>query len=286
MRWQEGRESDNVEDERGVSGPVMAVGGLGTLVIVILGLLFGADPAQLLRQVQQANPPQAQGGGGGANAPLSPEDQQMGKFVKRILADTEDVWTDIFQREGRQYVPPKLVLFSGSTRSACGMADAAVGPFYCPGDQKVFLDTSFFQLMAERFHESGDFARAYVIAHEIGHHVQKLRGDSDRIDAARGRVSKAELNRLSVQLELQADFYAGVWAYHINKTKPGTLEAGDIEGALHAAKEIGDDALQKQAQGYVVPDSFTHGTSAQRQYWLRKGLETGDVRQGDTSQVR
>jgi uncharacterized protein len=285
MRWEEGRESENVEDQRGMSGPVMAVGGLGTLVIIILGLIFGADPAQLLRQVQQANPGPA-AGGGGENRPLSAEEQQSGKFVSRILADTEDVWTDLFQREGRQYVRPKLVLFSGSTRSACGTADAAVGPFYCPGDQEVYLDTSFFQLMAEQFQSSGDFARAYVIAHEIGHHVQKLRGDSDRIDAARGRASKTEINRLSVQLELQADFYAGVWAYHINKKKPGTLEAGDVDGALKAAKAIGDDALQKKAQGYVVPDSFTHGTSEQRQYWLRKGLETGDVRQGDTSQPR
>ena len=285
MRWQEGRESDNAEDQRGVSGPALAVGGLGTVVIIVLGLLFGADPAQLLRQVQQGN--QGPGGpGGGPQRPPSAEDQQSGKFVKRILADTEDVWTDLFEREGQRYVRPKLVLYSGQTRSACGTADAAVGPFYCPGDQEVYLDTSFFELMAKQFHESGDFARAYVIAHEIGHHVQKLRGDSNRINAARGRVSKAELNRLSVQLELQADFYAGVWAYHINKKKPGTLEAGDIDGALRAAKAIGDDALQKRAQGYVVPDSFTHGTSEQRQYWLRKGLETGDVRQGDTTQSR
>ena len=185
---------------------------------------IGADPAQLLRQVQQGNQGRA-GPGGGPPRPPSAEDQQSGKFVKRILADTEDVWTDLFQQEGRQYVRPKLVLYSGQTRSACGTADSAVGPFYCPGDQEVYLDTSFFELMAQQFHESGDFARAYVIAHEIGHHVQKLRGDSNRIDAARGRVSKAELNRLSVQLELQADFYAGVWAYHINKKKPGTLEA-------------------------------------------------------------
>lgn len=285
MRWQEGRESDNVEDQRGVSAPAMAIGGLGTVVIIVLGLLFGADPAQLLRQVQQGKQGPA-GPGGGPPRPPSAEDQQSGKFVKRILADTEDVWTDLFEREGQRYVRPKLVLYSGQTRSACGTADAAVGPFYCPGDQEVYLDTSFFELMAQQFHESGDFARAYVIAHEIGHHVQKLRGDSNRIDAARGRVSKAELNRLSVQLELQADFYAGVWAYHINKKKPGTLEAGDIDGALRAAKAIGDDALQKRAQGYVVPDSFTHGTSEQRQYWLRKGLETGDVRQGDTTQSR
>ncbi len=286
MRWQEGRESDNVDDQRGVSGPAMAIGGFGTLVVVILGLLFGADPAQLLRQVQQpGNAGPAAGGDGGPQRPLSPEEQHMKKFVSRILADTEDVWTEIFQQEGRQYVRPKLVMFSGRTQSACGTADSAVGPFYCPADQEVYLDTSFFQVMTEKFQESGDFARAYVIAHEIGHHVQRLRGDSNRIDAARGRVSKVEQNRLSVQLELQADFYAGVWANQINK-KRSVLEAGDVEGAMNAASKIGDDALQKQAQGYVVPDSFTHGTSAQRMYWFRKGLETGDVRQGDTTRSR
>ncbi len=288
MRWQGGRESENVEDKRRVSGPVMAVGGLGTLLIVILGLVFGADPAKLLNQVQQANQqaqPQGGGGGGEANRPLTPEEEEAGKFVRTILADTEDVWTDLFAQEGLTYEVPKLVLFSKSTRSACGMASSAVGPFYCPADGKVFLDTSFFQQMADQFGSPGEFARAYVIAHEIGHHVQNLRGVTRKVDSQRGRLSKAEMNQLSVRLELQADFYAGAWAHHINKRRR-VLEAGDVEGALKAASAIGDDALQKAAQGYVVPDSFTHGTSAQRMYWFRKGLETGDVSQGDTFKVR
>ena len=283
MRWQGGRESDNVEDERSVSPQQMMVGGgLGTIVIVILGLLFGADPAQLMNVVKQAQVAQpGNAGGGGQERPLSPEEQEIGKFVRIILADTEDVWTELFAGMGKQYVNPKLHLFSGSTSSACGNADASVGPFYCPGDQKVYLDTAFFQELSNRFRAPGDFARAYVIAHEVGHHVQNQLGITGKVDAMRSRMSKTEFNHISVRLELQADFYAGVWANHANKAR-SVLESGDVEAALNAASKIGDDALQKAGQGYVVPDSFTHGTSAQRMKWFRLGLETGDVRQGDT----
>ena len=287
MRWQGGRESDNVEDARAVSPQQMMVGGgLGTVVILILGLFFGADPAQLMRIVQQAQVAQpANPGAGGREQPLSPEEQEIGKFVKVVLADTEDVWTTIFAGMGKQYVNPKLRLFSGSTDSQCGRANAAVGPFYCPADQKVYLDTAFFKELSDRFGAPGEFARAYVIAHEIGHHVQKQLGISDKVDAMRSRVSKTEYNQLLVRLELQADFYAGVWAHHANKAR-SILESGDVEAALNAASKIGDDALQKAAQGYDVPDSFTHGTSAQRMRWFRKGLETGDYRQGDTFNAR
>jgi predicted metalloprotease len=283
MRWQGGRESDNVEDERAVSPQQMMVGGgLGTIVIVILGLLFGADPAQLMRIVQQAQVAQpANPGDGGPERPLTPEEVEIGKFVKVVLADTEDVWTEIFAGMGRQYVTPKLRLFSGRTKSLCGMADSAVGPFYCPADQKVYLDTAFFNELSDRFGAPGEFARAYVIAHEVGHHVQNQLGISDKFDAMRSQLSKVEYNKQSVRLELQADFFAGVWANHANKAR-SILESGDVEAALNAASKIGDDALEKKAQGYVVPDSFTHGTSAQRMRWFRKGLETGDYRQGDT----
>lgn len=282
MRWRGERESSNIEDQRGSRTGLAIGGGLGTIVILAIALLFGADPRQILDQIQ---------GGGNAPAtatrsaqPANPEEEELKRFSSVVLASTEDVWTDVLRREGVQYREPKLVLFTDQVRSACGNASAAVGPFYCPGDQKVYLDLSFFSELKNRFGAPGDFAQAYVIAHEVGHHIQKLLGTSDKVDAMRGRLSEREMNQLSVRLELQADFYAGVWAYYAQKR--GLLEVGDIEEALRAASAIGDDRLQKESQGYVVPDSFTHGTSEQRVRWFRKGFETGDPRQGDTFNTR
>lgn len=281
MRWKGERESSNIEDRRG-SGRGLAVGGgIGTVVILAIAFLFGADPSAILDQLQgggqQTSAPQS-------SRPANPAEEESKKFTSVVLASTEDIWTDIFRREGRQYRQPQLVLFTDAVRSACGQASSAVGPFYCPGDLKVYLDLSFFDELNKRFRAPGDFAQAYVIAHEIGHHVQKLLGTSDKVDAMRGRISEREMNQLSVRLELQADFYAGVWAYYAQKK--GLLEVGDIEEALNAATAIGDDRLQRESQGRVVPDSFTHGTSEQRARWFRKGLETGDIRQGDTFNTR
>jgi len=283
MRWQGGRESDNVEDRRGMpSGPVMVGGGLGTLAIIVIALLLGVDPQQLLGPGGLEPGPGVQQGPDEAQAP-GPEgaDDELKQFVRVVLADTEDVWHEQFRQMRREYKDPKLVLFSRQVQSACGLADAAVGPFYCPPDEKVYLDLGFFQQLATQFQSPGEFAQAYVIAHEVGHHVQNLLGISDKVSSMRGRVSEKEYNKLSVRLELQADFLAGVWAHHAQRTR-NILERGDVEAALHAATAIGDDRLQKQSRGVVVPDSFTHGTSAQRVKWFRKGLETGDMSQGDT----
>lgn len=281
MRWRGERESTNVEDQRGSRRGLAVGGGIGTVIILAIALLFGADPRALLEQLQ----------GGGTTAPATsssrptnPAEEELKRFSSVVLASTEDVWKDIFQREGLQYREPKLRLFTDQVSSACGQASSAVGPFYCPGDERVYLDLSFFNELKNRFGAPGDFAQAYVIAHEVGHHVQKLLGTSDKVDAMRGRLSEKEMNQLSVRLELQADFYAGVWAYYAQKK--GLLEVGDVEEALRAATAIGDDRLQRQSQGYVVPDSFTHGTSEQRVRWFRKGLETGDIRQGDTFNTR
>ncbi|MCY2995194.1 MAG: zinc metallopeptidase [Planctomycetota bacterium] len=277
MRWQDGRRSENVEDQRrGVPGGIVIGGGLGTLVIVVLALLSGADPVALLDQLQ-GNPqvvPQA-------GQAVDPENDELKDFVSVVLADTEDVWQDQFRRLGKTYREPHLVLFSGQVQSACGFADAAVGPFYCPADERVYIDLSFYEDLKNRYRAPGDFAQAYVIAHEIGHHVQNLLGISGKVHAKQGRVGKTEANRLSVQLELQADFLAGVWAHHAQRMRH-ILEPGDLEEALEAATAIGDDRLQRQARGYVVPDSFTHGTSAQRARWFRRGWDTGDIRDGDT----
>lgn len=279
MRWQEGRRSENVEDRRRMpGGPAMMGGGIGMLLLVGIMLLLGADPRALLQQVGQMQQQQAPRG---APAELSPEQEEAKEFVSAILADTEDVWTEIFRKSGKRYQPPKLVLFSGQVQSACGFASAAMGPFYCPGDSKVYLDTAFFEELQQRFRAPGDFAQAYVIAHEIGHHVQNLLGISDQVHAARAQVSKEEYNQLSVRLELQADFLAGVWAHHAHKMRR-VLEEGDIEEGLRAANAIGDDKIQKQAQGYVVPDSFTHGSSEQRVRWFKRGLQSGDLSQMDT----
>lgn len=279
MRWRDIRQSQNVEDRRGIRGGGLAIGGLGTVVVIVLALLFGVDPRKLLDQSSGGSSPAVQ-----TERPVNPEEEEMKQFTSHVLGDTEDTWRQIFQQNGRQYREPRLVLFSGQVSSACGRASAATGPFYCPGDEKVYIDLSFYRDLKNRFRAPGDFAQAYVIAHEVGHHIQRLMGISDKVDAQRGRVSEREYNQLSVRLELQADFFAGVWAHHAQKR--GILEAGDVEEALGAASAIGDDRLQSQSQGYVVPDSFTHGTSEQRVRWFRKGLETGDMRQGDTFNAR
>jgi uncharacterized protein len=278
MRWQDLRRSTNVEDRRGLSGRGIAVGGggIGVLILVLLYALLGGDPTQLLQQTQVGVGPN------GAPVELSAEDKLLGDFVSAVLGDTEDVWNRLFREMKRgDYREPTLVLFTGQVQSGCGFASAAVGPFYCPADQKLYIDLSFYRELRQRFRSPGDFAQAYVIAHEVGHHVQNLLGISDKVHAMRGRVSEREFNQLSVRLELQADFFAGVWAHHAQKYK-NVLEPGDIEEALNAASAIGDDNIQKRSRGYVVPDSFTHGTGEQRVRWFRRGYETGDPAKGDT----
>ena len=279
MRWQESRRSDNVEDRRGVPAGVAIGGGIGTLIIVLIAMFLGADPRQVVNLIQNNQP--AAPNAGGAPVPGDPAEEERKDFVSVVLADTEDVWDDLFQDMHKTYVKPKLVLFRNAVNSKCGIANSAVGPFYCPADQNVYLDLGFFQELKEKFKAPGDFAEAYVIAHEVGHHVQNLLGISDRVHAEQSQTDKVGANELSVRLELQADFLAGVWAHHAQKMKQ-ILEVGDIESGLHAATAIGDDRLQMEAQGYVVPDSFTHGTSRQRVRWFTKGLKTGDINQGDT----
>jgi predicted metalloprotease len=273
MRITGRRESDNVEDRRGMPVKGLAAGGgLVTVVVVVIALLMGKDPTPLLQQL-----PQGGGGGGTEQVQVDPAQEPLRQFVAVVLGDTEDVWGKMFPSTfQKSYEQPKLVLFTQRVESACGFASAATGPFYCPGDHKVYLDLAFFDEMKKKFGAPGDFAMAYVVAHEVGHHVQNQLGLSDKVHNARARVSEAEYNALSVRLELQADYLAGVWAHHAQRAK-NILDPGDIDEALTAANAIGDDALQKQSQGYVVPDSFTHGTSAQRVRWFRKGFESGDV---------
>ncbi|MBK8507986.1 MAG: neutral zinc metallopeptidase [Candidatus Competibacter sp.] len=276
MRWRTGRESDNVEDRRGMRGvPVIAGGGIGTVVIVLLAMFFGVDPTVMLQSLGPGEVSVQQ------PAPSSPEQDEKSRFVSVVLADTEDTWRALFNQLGGTYREPKLVLFSGVAQSACGYAQSAVGPFYCPADQKVYIDLVFFQDLQNRFRAPGEFAQAYVIAHEVGHHVQNLMGISEKVQAARERSGPAEANALSVRLELQADCFAGVWAHHAHKARQ-ILEAGDIEAALNAASAIGDDRMQMQAKGYVAPDSFTHGSSAQRVRWFKRGISSGDLRQCDS----
>jgi predicted metalloprotease len=278
MRWESGRRSTNVQDRRGMGGAAMAGGGgIGMLVLVlIVSFISGQNPLELLQQVEQTAP-------GTETAPAGPppENDPQAQMVSAVLADTEDTWRRIFQQNGGTYEDPQLILFDGQVRSACGSASSAVGPFYCPADRNVYLDLSFFRELDQRFGAPGDFAQAYVVAHEVGHHVQTLMGTSSRVQAARARASEAEANELSVRQELQADCYAGVWANHAASQR-NWLEPGDAEEGLRAAAAIGDDRLQKRSQGYVVPESFTHGSSEQRQRWLMRGLQTGDVRQCDT----
>jgi predicted metalloprotease len=276
MRWRGERQSSNIEDRRGLSAGKVAVGGgLGTVVIIIIALLFGADPQSLLEQLPNNPAPGVQ-----SSRPTNPEEEELKQFVSVVLGKSEDVWQEVFRKNGGQYREPTLVLFTDQVQSACGRAGAAVGPFYCPGDEKVYIDLSFYEELRRRFQAPGDFAQAYVIAHEVGHHVQKLLGISDRVEAMQRRASEVEANQLSVRLELQADFFAGIFARYVKDQ--GVLEEGDIEEALRAASAIGDDQIQKQTTGYVVPDSFTHGTSEQRLRWFRRGYETGDIRQGGT----
>lgn len=287
MRWDGNRESDNVEDRRGgggggggggfgFGGGSLSIGGV--VIALILSFVFGINPLTLL------------GGMGGGGVPQqatqqAPANDTETRFMRTVLADTEDTWSALFSAQGAQYQPPKLVLFNDRTSTGCGTGQAATGPFYCPADRKVYIDLDFYRLMKERFHVSGEFAQAYVIAHEVGHHVQHLAGVSDQVHEAQQSVGETQANALSVRLELQADCYAGVWAFHANRSRQ-ILEQGDVEAALSAATAIGDDALQRQAQGHVVPDSFTHGTSAQRARWFRTGLESGDVAQCDTFKAR
>jgi hypothetical protein len=272
MRWTGRQGSGNVDDRRGMGGGgKIAIGGGAGIIIVIISLLLGKNPLDYINV------------GGGSQAyeqqqPLSEEENQQAEFVSVVLKDTEDVWHQIFQERGQTYQEPRLVLFTGSDQSGCGMASAAMGPFYCPLDSKVYIDLSFYDDLQRRFGAPGDFAMAYVVAHEVGHHVQHLWGITDKVHGMRDRLSEEENNRMSVKLELQADFLAGVWAHHNQEY----LEEGDIEEALNAANAIGDDRLQKRSQGYVVPDAFTHGTSEQRMYWFKRGFDSGDIEQGDT----
>ena len=277
MRWLGGRESENVEDRRGGGGGGRGLaigGGIGSVVIAVIVFLLGGDPSQILNQggdaVESQTMPGAQ-----ANGPQP--DDEAAKFTRVVLGSTEDVWTKILAENGQQYRPPVLVLFRERTQSGCGTATAASGPFYCPGDKKLYIDLSFYDELRERFQAPGDGAMAYVVAHEVGHYLQDQLGTMDKVHSAQQRMGERESNRLSVRLELQADFLAGVWARN-----NGMIEEGDIEEALNAANSIGDDRIQKETQGYVVPDGFTHGTSAQRVYWFKKGYKTGDISQGDT----
>jgi predicted metalloprotease len=275
MRWLGNRESNNVEDRRGSGGGGLAIGGgIGTIVIAVIYVLLGGNPSDVVNQI--VAPQQNQ-----SATARTPEEERLAKFTKVVLAYTENVWDSIYESRGETYTKPTLVLFSDQTQSVCGFASAATGPFYCPPDQKVYIDLSFFRDLSEKFKAPGEFAMAYVIAHEVGHHIQQLNGTSEKIQQLRSTLNETEYNKMSVKLELQADFLAGVWAYHANKLE-NILESGDLESALNAANAIGDDRLQKQSKGYVVPDAFTHGTSKQRMYWFKKGFETGDLSLGNT----
>ena len=283
MRWRGGRRSTNIEDRRGRRATKGIVGGgLGTIVLVLVAMYFGVDPTFLIQGMQSANVPSSTGT---QPAPKDLRDDPLADMITVVMADTEDVWNELFRQQGRSYREPTLVLFTGATRSACGVGQAAMGPFYCPADQKAYIDLSFYEDMRSRFKAPGDFAQAYVIAHEIGHHVQNLLGISGKVQQMKQRVSQVEGNQLSVRLELQADCLAGVWANRAHKAR-NILESGDVEEALNAASAIGDDRLQRQSRGTVVPESFTHGTSAQRQRWFRTGLDTGDPDSCDTFDAR
>ena len=284
MKWEGNRESDNVEDRRGSGGGFPIPGGrgigIGTIVIALLGgWLLGVNPLTLLGLLSGGGVPPAQVQQAPAQRP--PADDRLARFVSTVLADTEDVWHGVFRQAGGSYQEPRLVLFRGATPTACGTGQAAMGPFYCPADQKVYIDLGFYETLQSRLGAPGDFAQAYVIAHEVGHHVQNLLGVSAKVDQMRGRVSQAEYNRLSVRLELQADCFAGVWAHHAQNSRQ-IIEAGDVEEALNAAAQIGDDTLQRKSGGAVSPESFTHGTSQQRMTWFKRGMDTGDIRQCNT----
>ncbi len=277
MRWEGDRESDNVEDRRGISGgKIAAGGGIGAIIIGIIYVLLGGNPSDVLQQTQSVQQQQQT-----TTTQRSPEEEHLASFSKTVLAYTEDVWDSLFHASGSSYRKPTLVLFTESTQSGCGFASAITGPFYCPPDEKLYLDLAVFNELQQPFKVGGEFAMAYVIAHEVGHHIQKLMGTADKMEQLRARMSETQYNKMSVKLELQADFLAGMWAHYTQQMKKN-LNLADIESALNAANAIGDDRLQQQSQGRVVPDAFTHGTSKQRMYWFRKGYDTGDLSQGDT----
>lgn len=276
MRWQGRRQSTNVEDRRGMSGGKIALGGgLGTIIIVIIVLLLGGNPSSLLDNLQTGTSTTE-----GDYQPTAHE-EELAQFVAVVLAETENVWDSIFREGGMEYRQPKLVLFNSQVQSACGYTSAATGPFYCPSDEKVYIDLNFLEEMQQRLNAPGDFAIAYIISHEVGHHVQKLLGILEQVQAYQGQMDQTEYNQLNVRLELQADFLAGVWAHHAQRMA-NIIEEGDLDEAFNAASSVGDDRIQKQTQGYIVPDSFTHGTSAQRVNWFTRGWRTGDINQGDT----
>lgn len=272
MEWKGRRGSNNVEDRRGMGGKTLVGGGIGGIVLVLIVMFLGGDPGDILSSVSTA--PE------NTEYVETEQDKELVEFVSVVLADTEDVWTELFKEEGMDYREPTLVLFSGSVQSACGMAGAAVGPFYCPADEKLYIDLSFYEELQTKFNAPGDFAMAYVIAHEVGHHVQKLLGISDEMAKIRTQVSEEEYNKYSVRLELQADYLAGVWAHHAQSM--GVLEEGDLDEALNAASAVGDDTIQKKARGYVVPESFTHGSSEQRKKWFYRGFKAGNLNEGNT----
>jgi predicted metalloprotease len=274
MKWQGRRSSSNVEDRRGIPTGGLIGGGIGAIVIIILTLLMGGNLTDVFNKVQTTT------NSVDSSYTASAQEQELAQFVSVVLADTEDVWTTLFQEENQTYEKPKLVLFTDAVESACGGASTSTGPFYCPGDQKVYIDLSFAAELEDRFKAPGDFALAYVIAHEVGHHVQYLLGISDQVAAMKAKLSETEYNALTVRMELQADYFAGVWAHHANDQS--LLDPGDLEEALGAASAVGDDRIQKQTQGYIVPDSFTHGTSEQRARWFKKGFSSGTIDGGDT----
>lgn len=282
MRWQGGRRSSNIEDRRGsgLGRPLAVGGGAASIVVALLVMLLGGDPSDVLSGGGGGGP-EMYPGTGGSGQPVDPRQEEMKEFVSVVLADTEDTWPGLLEPLGVQYAQPRLVLFSDAVRSACGTQDSAVGPFYCPPDQRVYLDLGFFDELSRRFGAPGDFAQAYVVAHEVGHHVQNLLGISDQVHAQRSLMSRADANALSVLQELQADCFAGIWAHHAQRQRQ-VLEEGDVEEGLGAASAIGDDTLQRRARGRVVPESFTHGSSKQRVYWFRRGLEQGTVKACDT----
>jgi len=282
MLWKDRRRSENVEDRRDevVSRGSKKGVGIIAIIVAVIAMYFGVDPAVVLQHIPNQQPTTTSSTSSTPRT-KSAEEEQLAAFISVVLADTEDTWNKIFQEMGKTYQEPTLVLFSGAVQSACGFADAAVGPFYCPADKKAYIDLSFYHDLKQRFHSPGDFAQAYVIAHEIGHHVQKLLGISDKVHAASAKLSEVEANKLSVKLELQADCFAGIWANHTDKTKR-ILENGDMEEALNAASNIGDDRLQKQARGQITPDSFTHGTSEQRMRWFKRGFDSGNINQCNT----
>ncbi len=278
MKWTGRRQSSNVEDRRGISGRSLGIGGIGAIVIGLVSWFITGNPGDFFNNLLTTQTQQV-------SAPPSEEENQLAAFVSVVLADTEDVWNNLFSAMGKTYEEPTLVLFTNSVESACGYAQSATGPFYCSGDSKVYIDLGFLVQLQENLGANGDFAQAYIIAHEVGHHVQKLLGTLDKIHSLQSSSSESRANELSVRLELQADFLAGVWAYHAQKMK-SILESGDLEEALNAAGAVGDDRIMMQNQGYVVPDAFTHGTSEQRIRWFRRGFETGDLNQGDTFNAR